>query len=164
MRTADWAALALLAFEVPSILFSLYRANSIGASEVVALSILAYFTLRLAVQILPRRSAFWAAGLAVLVGLVGAWLATSGIFEFATGAKQLAAVGLTDLVAFRSRLIHPIHEWVPGECFTALLLTLPFACAAGTCVWRLRPSKGSVGLASVSFLALLPGGWRTLSF
>ena len=49
MRTADWAALALLAFEVPSILFSQYRANSIRASEVVALSVLVYFALRLLV-------------------------------------------------------------------------------------------------------------------
>ncbi len=156
MRTADWAALALLVFEVPSILFSQYRANSIGASEVVALSVLAYFTLRLLLKVLPRRFVFWPAGLAALVGFGGAWLASSGIFEFAAGAEQLAAVGLTDLVAFRSRLIHPIHGWVPGECFTVLLLTLPFACATGVCVWRLRPTKGSAGLAVVSFLAFLP--------
>lgn len=96
LRTADWAALALLAFEVPSILFSQYRANSIGASEVVALSVLAYFALRLLVRVSPRaphRPVFWTAGLAALVGLGGAWLATSGIFEFATGAEQLATVG-----------------------------------------------------------------------
>ena len=45
VRPVDWAALALLAFEVPSLWFSQDRANSIGAAEVVALSVLAYFPL-----------------------------------------------------------------------------------------------------------------------
>lgn len=92
----DWAA-ALLAFEAPSLWFSQYRANSIGASEVVALSVLAYFSLRI-LMCTPLR-AVW---LAVLAGFGGAWLASSGILQFAKDAGQLAAVGLTDLVAFRS--------------------------------------------------------------
>lgn len=54
VRAVDWAALALLAFEVPSLLFSQVRANSILASEVVALSVLAYFALRLLVRVSPR--------------------------------------------------------------------------------------------------------------
>jgi hypothetical protein len=148
VQATDWAALALLAFEVPSLLFSQVRANSIGASEVVALSVLAYFALRLLMRA-PLRAAW----LAALLGLGGAWLASKGINQFANGAGQLAAAGLTDLVAFRSRLLHPIPGWVPGECFTALLLTLPFACVAGVYVWRLRPAKGRPGLA---LLALLP--------
>lgn len=143
-RAVDWAALALLAFEVPSILFSHYRANSVGASEVAALSVLMYFAMRLLVRA-PLRAAW----LAALVGVGGAWLASKGINQFANGAGQLAAVGLTDLVAFRARLLEPIFGWVPGECFTALLLTLPFACAAGVYAWR----KGRSGLA---VLALLP--------
>ena len=143
-RPIDWAALALLAFEAPSLLFSQYRANSVGAAEVVALSVVVYFALRLLVRA-PLREAW----LAALVGLGGAWLASKGINQFAGGAGQLAAVGLTDLLAFRSRFIHPISGWVPGECFTALLLTLPFACATAVYAWRRRRS----GLA---LLALLP--------
>jgi hypothetical protein len=54
VRAVDWAALAPLAFEVPSLLFSQVRANSILASEVVALSVLAYFALRLLVRVSPR--------------------------------------------------------------------------------------------------------------
>ncbi len=129
----DWAVLALLAFEVPSLLFSQYRANSVGASEMVALSVLAYFALRLLMR-MPLRAAW----LAALVGIGGSWLALSGIHQFVAGAQQLSAVGLTDLLAFRARLIHPISAWVPGECFTALLLTLPFACATGAYAWRRR--------------------------
>lgn len=79
-------------------------------------------------------------------------MASLGIRQFATGAGQLAPVGLTDLVAFHSRLIHPILDWVPGECFTALLLTLPFACAAGIYAWR----KGRSGLAILALLPALP--------
>jgi hypothetical protein len=126
VRPVDWAALALLAFEVPSLRFSQYPANSVGATEVVALSVVVYFALRLLL-----RAPLWAAWLAALVGLGGAWLASVGIHQFASNAGQLAAGGLTDLVSFRSRLLQPIHGWVPGECFTALLLTLPFACAVG---------------------------------
>ncbi len=144
MRASDWAALALLAFEVPSLWFSQDRANSIGAAEVVALSVLLYFALRL--LICGPLRAVW---LAAPVGLGGAWLASMGINQFANGAGQLAAVGLKDLVAFRSRFIHPIPGWVPGECFTALLLTLPFACAAGVYTWKKRRS-------SLALLALLP--------
>ena len=91
VRAVDWAALALLAFEVPSILFSQVRSNSILASEVVALSVLAYFALRLLLRVstrVPLRPVFWAAGIAALVGLGGAWLASSGILQFVTGAKQ----------------------------------------------------------------------------
>ncbi len=144
LRPVDWAALALLAFEVPSLWFSQYRANSVGASEAVALSVVVYFALRLLVRA-PLRAAW----LAALVGLGGAWLAVSGIHQFVAGAQQLSAVGLTDLLAFRAHLIHPISAWVPGECFTALLLTLPFACAAAVYAWR----KGRSGQA---LLALLP--------
>ena len=122
VRPVDWAALALLAFEVPSLRFSQDPANSVGTSEVVALSVVAYFASRLLLRV-PFRAAW----LAALVGLGGAWLASVGIHQFADNAGQLAAAGLTDLVSFRSRLLQPIHGWVPGECFTALLLTLPFS-------------------------------------
>jgi Tfp pilus assembly protein PilF len=140
----DWAVLALLISEALSLVFSQDRANSIGASEVVALSILVYVALRL---LIPKPT--WAAWLAAAIGLGGAWLALRGILQFAARARQLAAVGLTNVVAFRSGLMDPIRGWVPGECFTALLLVLPFACAATVYAWRKEWS-------ATAFLALLP--------
>ena len=116
VRAVDWAALSLLAFEVPSLLFSSDRANSVGASEVVALSVLVYFASRLLM-----RGSSAAAWFAALVGTGGAWLASVGIHQFALRAGQLAAVGLTDMVAFRSRLVSPVPGWVSGEAFTVLL-------------------------------------------
>jgi hypothetical protein len=50
----DWAALALLAFEAPSVLFSQDRANSVGASEVVALSIFCLQHLSLYIEALGK--------------------------------------------------------------------------------------------------------------
>jgi tetratricopeptide (TPR) repeat protein len=144
----DWVALALLAFEIPSLFISQYRANSVRASEVVALAVLVYFVLRLAMRV-PARAAW----LAAVAGLGGTWLGFSGILEFKSGAEQLTAVGLTDFVAFRSRFIHPLPGWVPGECFTVFLLALPFGCAAAAYVWRSGLRKGWSGLA---LLALLP--------
>lgn len=141
---ADWAALSLLAFEVPSLLFSQYRANSIGTSEAVAFSVLVYLALRLLM-----RAPLTTAWLAALVGTGGAWLACVGIHQFALRSRQLTAIGLTDFVAFRSRLIAPVPGWVPGECFTVLLLTLPFACASGVYAWR----RGKHGVAVPSLLA-----------
>ena len=151
MRAVDWAALALLAFEIPSLLFSQVRANSVRATETVALSVLTYFVLRLLMRT-PLRAAW----LAALLGLGGAWLALSGILEFAKGSELLAAVGLTDFVAFRSRFIHPIGGWVPGECFTVLLLALPFACAAAAYLWQIDLRKGRSVKAALALLPAVP--------
>ncbi len=163
VRPVDWAVFALLAFELPSLRFSQDRANSIGAAEVVALSILVYFAVRVLLRV-PIGAAWFAA----LVGFAGAWLAITGIHQFAESAQQLAVAGLTDLVAFRSRLIHPISNWVPGESFTALLLALPFACAAAAYAWfrgspvsesrpfgKLRAGSGAPRVL-VALLALVP--------
>ena len=148
IRAVDGAALALLAFELPSFFFSQYRANSIRASEVVALSVLAYFLLRLMMHA-PVRAAW----LAALIGLVGAWFSCSAIFQFAAGTEQLSTIGLTEFVAFRSRFLHLFHGWVPGECFTVFLLALPFATAAAVYLWRIGAPKGRSVYAA---LALLP--------
>ncbi len=72
-----------------------------------------------------------AASFSGLLGLGGGWLALSGLSQFHENANRLGAVGLTDLVAFRSRLITPPSPWIPGEWFTLLLLMLPFACVGG---------------------------------
>jgi hypothetical protein len=153
MRTVDWAALAIFAFEIPAFLvFSQYRANSIHTSEVVFEAVLAYFVTRLMIR--PWARAAWLAG---LLGLGGAGLACLGIVQFVGGTQQLSKIGLTDLVAFRSRLIHPIPEWVPGECFTVLLLALPFACAAAAYLWQnVRPQRPrNIGPPLVALLPAL---------
>jgi len=98
MRKVEWAALAIFSFEAPSLLFSQYRANSVSAAEAIAVAVLSYFAIRLAIRTRPRTA--W---LAALLGLGGAGLAFSGLRQFATGAEPLAEVGLTELVAFRSR-------------------------------------------------------------
>jgi O-Antigen ligase len=159
MRTVDWTALAIFAFEIPSVLFSQHRVNSVRASEAVAISVLVYFVLRLTIH--TRLRTAWLAG---LLGLGGAWLAFSGILQFVAGTEPLAEAGLTDLVAFRSRLIHPIHGWVPGECFTVFLLALPFACAAAANLWQngsspvqgQRKGQGGAGLALLALLPAVP--------
>lgn len=94
MRGVDWVALAILVLEIPSLLLSQDRANSVAASEVVALSVLVYFTLRLLLSS-PLRI-MW---LAVLMGLDGVSLALIGIHQFSTATEQLTAVSLTDLLA-----------------------------------------------------------------
>jgi tetratricopeptide (TPR) repeat protein len=148
VRPVDWAALTLLAFEVPSLYFSQDRANSIGATEVIALSVFVYFAMRLLLS-RASRPFTWIIGLAAAVALYGVYLASVGLDQFVTAARHLNQAGFTNLVAFRSRLIHPIPGWVPGECFTALLLTLPFACAGAAYTWK----KGRAG---ITLMALVP--------
>jgi len=147
MRTIDWAALAVFAFEAPSLLFSQYRANSVSAAEAIGVAVLAYFVIRLAIHTRPR-----AAWLAALLGVGGAGLAFSGLRQFATGEEPLAEVGLTELVAFRSRLVHPIHGWVPGECFTLFRLALPFACAAAAYLRRNGSPQAKAAQAVVALV------------
>ena len=117
----------------------------------MALSVLAYFVLRLLLRA-PLRAAWGAA----LAGVSGAWLAGFGILEFKSGSEQIAAVGLTDFVAFRSRFIHPLRGWVPGECFTVFLLALPFACAGAAYLWRIGSPKRRYGVAVLAMLPAAP--------
>jgi len=121
MRAVDWSVLLLAAFEIPSLLFSQYRANSIRESAVIAIFVLTYFVVRFAI-----RSNLPVAVLSGLLGLGGAYLASSGLSQFHENANLLGAAGLTNLVAFRSRLFSPPSPWIPGEWFTLLLLALPF--------------------------------------
>ena len=151
VSAVDWAVLALLVFEIPSLWFSQYCANSVPTTEVIALSIVAYFVLRFLVRA-PRR-ALW---MSVPIGLSCAWLAIAGIFQFRVESGKLIAVGLTDMVAFRSRLINSFAEWVPGEYFTFFLLSLPFACALSTFLWQSDPLKKKRKQFGLAIFALLP--------
>ncbi len=131
MRAADWSVLVLAAFEVPSSLFSQYRANSIRGTIAIAIFVLIYFATRLAIRSNLQVSVFTG-----LLGLGGGYLASSAISQFRENANRLGAVGLTNLVAFRSKLISPPSPWIPGEWFTLLLLSLPFACLAPLYLWQ----------------------------
>lgn len=123
MRAVDWRVLLLAAFEIPSLLFSQYRANSIRVTVTTMIFVLTYSAVRLGMQ-----SNLQAASFSGLLGLGGGWLALSGLSQFHENANRLGAAGLMNLVAFRSRLITPPNSWIPGEWFTLLLLALPFAC------------------------------------
>jgi O-antigen ligase len=123
MHPIDWTVLLLCAFEVPSVLFSQYRANSIRATIAIAVFALMYCVTRLAI-----RTGLQVAAFSGLLGLGGSYLACSGLSQFHENVKHLSAAGLTNLIAFRSRLISPPSLWIPGEWFTLLLLVLPFAC------------------------------------
>jgi len=70
MQLPDWAGLALVTFEIPSFLFSQYRANSFRPSENLAVALLAYFVARLYFRT-SRRSAI----VSGFVALGGGWLA-----------------------------------------------------------------------------------------
>jgi O-antigen ligase len=131
MHALDWSVLLLGAFEIPSLLFSQYRANSIRAAMAIAIFALMYCAARLTI-----RTNLQVASLSGLLGLGGGWLALSGLSQFDQVVQRLGNVGLTNLVAFRSRLISPPSPWIPGEWFTLLLLALPFACVVPAYVWQ----------------------------
>jgi len=150
LRAVDGGVLLVFVFEAPSLLFSQYCANSLGTSEAIAVAVLVYFVIRLVIS--GPRETVWLVG---LLGIGNAWLAFSGVNEFAAGTASLTEIGLTDFVAFRTRFIHPIHGWLPGETFTAFLLTLPFACATAAYFWKQQKQ----GLAAIALLpsALIAG-------
>ncbi len=50
MRAVDWSVLLLAAFEIPSLLFSQYRANSIRATVAIVIFALTYSAVRLGTQ------------------------------------------------------------------------------------------------------------------
>jgi hypothetical protein len=155
MRALDWAALLVAAYEIPSLLFSQYRANGIRASWVIVISVLVFYAVRLTI-----RDPLQIAVLNGLFGLGGAWMGFSGLRQFGAQAKVLQDVGFTDLVAFRARLMSPPAPCIPGEWFTVLLLAFPFACALSAHLWR----TGRKWFAAFSLAApLLIGAALSLS-
>jgi O-antigen ligase len=122
LRPLDWAVLLVLVYEVPSLLLSRYPANGLRTATTVCVAALLYFLVRLVV-----RSSWQALLIATLVGVGGVALAGFALIQFNEQIHLLKANGLTEIVAFRARLIAPPAPWVLGEWFTLLLLTLPFA-------------------------------------
>ncbi len=70
MRAVDWSVLLLAAFEIPSLLFSQYRANSIRVTVTIMIFALTYTAVGSAI-----RSNLQAAFFSGLLGLGGGWLA-----------------------------------------------------------------------------------------
>jgi O-Antigen ligase len=131
IRGVDWVVLALAAFEIAALQMSLYRANSMKLAMSLWLATLAFFVMRLTIW-RPLQIAIFAGAL----GIGGAWLGCQGLERFADEAGRLTGAGFFNLVAFRSRLIVPPWPWIPGEWFTLVLLSLPFACALPLYLWR----------------------------
>src|SRR5271157_962353 len=84
MRAVDWRVLLLAAFEIPSLLFSQYRANSIRVTVTTMIFVLTYSAVRLGMQ-----SNLQAASFSGLLGLGGGWLALSGLSQFHENANRL---------------------------------------------------------------------------
>jgi hypothetical protein len=151
-RAVDWAALSIGGFEIPSLLFSKYRAGSVFTALAVTIFVMTYFVVRLTV-----RTAVQIVILSGLLGVGGACLAIFGLSQFNEEVKTLAEVGLTNLVAFRSRLFVPPSPWIPGEWFTLLLLALPFAVAVPAYFWLTKRKRVATisGVIAVSIVAAL---------
>jgi len=148
-HAVDLCVLAISASEVPSLLLSQYRANSVRTAWSVLVAALIYYTVRLTIQRGPAATV-----LSGLLGPGGAWLAFTGLGQFRAQARELAVVGLTDLVAFRSRLMSPPGNWVLGEWLTVLLLALPFACALAAWLWQTgRKWVAAIAVAPVLAIA-----------
>jgi O-antigen ligase len=125
--------LLVLLYEIPSLMSSWYRANGLFASRTICVSCLFYFFTRLAIR--TARQLFLVCVLIAGGGVVLCWVAMSQFHQHVQGLK---AVGLLDIVAFRSRLISPPSPWVLGEWFTVLLLTVPFAVGVPVILWSSR--------------------------
>ncbi len=135
--------LLVLVYEVPSLLLSRNQASGLRATITLCVATLFYFAVRLTTrkgqQVLVTAS---------LVGVGGMALACSALVQFSEQIHALRANGLQQIVAFRARLIATPSQWVLGEWFTLLLITLPFAFAVTVFLWSTARRK----LAAVSLL------------
>jgi len=129
-RPVDLAVLLVLLYEAPSLLLSRYPSNGLRGATALLAAALLYILVRL-VAGGSRQIAL----IAVLVGVGGVVLAGFALIQFNQQVHLLNANGLTDIVAFRARLVVPPAPWVLGEWFTLMLLTLPFAFAAPVLLW-----------------------------
>jgi len=143
VRAIDWNLLVIAGLGVLSLVVSPYPANGIASTRAVVLSFVVFLAVRLTIRgTLPIVCS------ASLLGIVAAALALKGLGQFVAEAGRLSEAGLSNLLAFRSRLIAPPTPWIPGEWFTLLLLGLPFACALPAYLWR----KGRTWLAVAALL------------
>jgi O-antigen ligase len=102
----------------------------------------------------------------------GTVLASLALSQWKRHFGEVQSYNLTDVVAFRYRLIVPPPPWVLGEWFTLLLLTLPFAFAAPVFMYIRRRKKlaAILVLPPLMISALLSLScsravfWRTVGF
>jgi O-antigen ligase len=148
----DWVVLLVLLYEIPSLWASRFPANGASSARIVCAAVLLYFAARLAVGT-PKHMLLVSA----LVGIGGVALAWIALSRFNGQYQAMQAVGFSDLVAFRSRLIVPGRQWVLGEWFTLVLSTLPFAfgVAVGFWVERRRAFAAVAALMAVFIAAAL---------
>lgn len=160
VELVDWAAVAVLAFEVPSLLFSQYRANSLSNAQSMGLAVLVYFLVRLTIR---TSGAVSVASFAIAT--CGAVASSVIVWQFIDGSERLRNLGFKQLVAFRSRLVHPPSGWVAGEWLTVLLLALPFACATAMYLNKRCSAGGrmSAGLAAIPAVLIVGGLALSLS-
>jgi hypothetical protein len=109
MQPADWCVVFMGLYEVPALMFSQYRANSISTTRVIAIAVLFYFAVSLAIR--TRTQIVWLSG---VFALPGSGLSVLGLVRFSDNSKRLKDAGFTNLLAFRSRLISPLPPWLPG--------------------------------------------------
>ncbi|MHB8753411.1 MAG: O-antigen ligase family protein [Candidatus Acidiferrales bacterium] len=138
-RTVDWILLLVLVYEIPSLLFSEYRANSIRETQTILIASLAFYCVRLTL-----RKPLQIVCLSAVLGLLGASLSLSAVRQFVLNAKRLHEAGFANLLAFRTRLMTP--PWVLGNWLTLLLLTLPFSCILPAWFWQ-RSQKRFAAIA-----------------
>lgn len=131
IRAVDWSLLLILGFECISVIFSYYGPNGVAGFRSIGIGVLLFWAIRLT---LLRNSSI-AACFSVVVGFGGTLLALKSLRDFAAETAHLANAGLSNLLAFRARLIAPPPTWTPGEWFTTILLALPFAWAVPTYLW-----------------------------
>jgi len=144
LRPLDWAILALLLYEIPSLALSRYPASGMTFARILSTAVAFYFTLRLAPAKPLLSSVTAAAG--------GFALACQALARFDAQFHALEAVGFSDIIAFRSHLIALGTRWVQGEWFTLVLTTLPIAAAVPVALWAARRHKWALAAASAPVL------------
>ena len=155
MRALDWAFVGVGGYELAALLLTSYRANSIWYAEIVALAVLLYFVVRLAIW-----RAWQTLVIAAIVGMGGACVAGMAIYQFVSNAAAMRHVGFSGIVPFRARLISPS---------SFILLTLPFSCALplwlwsrGKRPWTLIASFASIGITIALCLSCSRGVFWSL--
>lgn len=134
----DWAVLAMGVYEIVSLRMTIYSANSAWYAEIVGVGGLVYLTIRLAIG-----TAWQALVIGGSIGLGGGYLAWTAILQYRSNVAALRDVGLSGIVAFRSRLITP-ESYVLGEWLTILLLTLPLVCTLALWFWSKENTRWAV--------------------
>ena len=144
LRAIDWAVMLVVVEEALALASFRYAANGVSSAKVVVISGLFYFVARI---VAAGPTQYLVASVAVMIG--GAGLAWAAVSQFNGHFQELEANGLSDVLAFRYRLIAPPSPWVLGEWLTLLLITLPFAFTVTVFLW-------GVGRRKIAAISIFP--------